>query len=158
MELGALVCLPQPARPLCASCPLNFACAAHLLGETEKFPEKKTKKVPLLQEISLALVVSGGCVWTRRRTGTPLRGMVEFPCCEGDITPLLAELGVPEGVLVGEYTHVFTHRRWRVRCYVCSGEGVGVPAGYTEQPIGEMEKLGLPAAFRKAVVFLEEKP
>jgi A/G-specific adenine glycosylase len=120
MDLGATIC--TPARPACALCPWNAACAAHRLGSAEAFPRKAPKAEGRLRR--------GAAFWIERadgavlvRTRPPrglLGGMTEVPTSEWShgfdeaaalraapapsCTPELAWRKLP-----GKVTHVFTH-------------------------------------------------
>mmetsp|Transcript_26148 Transcript_26148/g.61662 ORF Transcript_26148/g.61662 Transcript_26148/m.61662 type:complete len:97 (-) Transcript_26148:1038-1328(-) len=84
MELGAIVCLPPPAQPLCGECPLASVC----LGRTDpmRFPPKPPK-TKVREELCAVCIVScksdGGAesflVEKRSDTGL-LAGMWQFPC------------------------------------------------------------------------------
>ena len=78
MELGATVCTPR--SPLCAVCPLAFACAAHAAGEEERYPVKARAKARPHVQIAAAMIWrEGELLITRRREEGLLGGLWEFP-------------------------------------------------------------------------------
>lgn len=120
MELGATVCLP--AEPRCGSCPLGDLCEARRLGRERELPIAKKKKAPRAIDL-VALVSRRGTrvLLARRRTNGLFGGLWEPPMVElRDRTTPEASLGLLFGEdvvglsVVGEQTHVLTHRRLRV--------------------------------------------
>ena len=67
MELGALVCLPQPESPRCPSCPLSRFCEARRLGLENSLPRAAARKAPIGLSWTAYLIERAGKVllWKR---------------------------------------------------------------------------------------------
>lgn len=79
MELGALVC--APASPVCADCPLAFACAARRDGRQAEFPFKAAKRDLPVRRVRAVVVrdVRGRVLLVQNREGGLLKGLWELP-------------------------------------------------------------------------------
>jgi len=141
MDLGATIC--APARPACALCPWNDACAAKRLGSPETFPRRTPKSEGRLRR--------GAAFWIERadgavlvRTRPPrglLGGMTEVPTSEwthgfDEAAALRAAPNLSGGKrkpawrkLPGKVTHVFTHFPLELGVYAAA-----VPAGTAAPP------------------------
>ena len=68
MELGATICLPQPARPDCPQCPLRTKCRAHAAGTQNQIPlPKPSKKSSTVHAVCLVLTRTDGAVFLVQR-------------------------------------------------------------------------------------------
>ena len=165
MELGACVCLPK-TKPKCGDCPLSGVCLAHKNGEETKYPVKKEKaKRKIVYKIVLAADCGGKFPVRKRPSSGMLAGLWEFPNAdvgsEADFSPsaamdLAAGLGLhpTELLRTADYTHVFTHAEWRMRCYYlkCGGD----TSGMTSATKARLRRdFALPSAMRP---FFEELP
>jgi A/G-specific adenine glycosylase len=144
MDLGATIC--TPARPACALCPWNDACAACRLGSAETFPRKSPKAEGRLRR--------GAAFWVERadgavlvRTRPPrglLGGMAEVPTSEWThgfdadsalrVAPVFSAQARRKArpawrKLPGKVTHVFTHFPLELVVYAAA-----VPAGTRAPP------------------------
>ncbi len=115
IELGATVCTPR--SPHCDSCPLAPDCLARATGEPEQWPKLPPRTPPRPIRAAIGIVdVGHGILWGRRARGGLLGGLWEPPRAEGgpdELRALLLDLGVTLSSLspLGEFVHVFTHRR-----------------------------------------------
>lgn len=122
IELGALIC--RPSRPHCDRCPVGSVC----LGRHQPTAYGQVPRRPAVREqaVHLVAVRRSGKLLVRQRTTRLLQGLWGLPEVAG------GDDGLPDRVR-GEcvnktpihFTHVFTHRRWRVRCSVVDGDGSG---------------------------------
>jgi len=120
MELGATVCVP--GEPRCGDCPVSDLCEARARGLTAELPVAKKKKPP--REIDMvALVARRGArlLLGRRRAAGLFGGLWEPPMVElarghrpEDSLGSLLGSRIVELEVMGEQTHVLTHRKIRV--------------------------------------------
>ncbi|MFA6093579.1 MAG: A/G-specific adenine glycosylase [Elusimicrobiota bacterium] len=68
MELGARVCLPPPAAPLCGDCPLHLSCRSRALGLTEKIPAIRKRQAVLRVPMKLLLIKGPKGILLRHRS------------------------------------------------------------------------------------------
>jgi A/G-specific adenine glycosylase len=108
MELGALIC--TPARPRCASCPVQDFCAA---TEPEFLPIKKPRRktVELLEQC--VWDCTGGKLLLELQTGSRWRGMWKLP----PITD------VPAGSPLLRLIYPFTHHRVTLEVFASTAPG-----------------------------------
>lgn len=130
MELGALVCLPR--NPHCGDCPWSISCIAFSNGTQGTLPNKKRAAPVRIVEVYTGILLADGKVLAVRRPAKGLlAGMWEFPSIEFAGMPddpflmlkeCFQELG--QTVQIGDewltLTHVFSHREWRMRIFLCS--------------------------------------
>lgn len=169
MELGALVC--KPRQPDCYTCPVAEWCIAHQNGNAEALP-LKGESAPI-QEIDRAVAVlySQGRIWLQKRPAEGLlAGLWDFPAVEspwgtwnmpGEREKALIEGLLRQGVqrvrvhtMLGETTHTFSHIRWRMTAYLCSGE-VPPDEGAAWAGPDELRRLTLPKAVQRIISLLE---
>jgi A/G-specific adenine glycosylase len=67
MELGATVCLPSPAQPLCGACPLRERCRARALDLQERIPPARRKASTLHVRMDLLRIEQTGHILLWRR-------------------------------------------------------------------------------------------
>lgn len=104
MELGALVCTPQPKCPVC---PVRAFCCAK---QPRKLPIKKPRRktIPLVEQC--AWIVRRGSILLEQQTGTRWRGLWRLPALlespgNGRLPPLL------------QIEYPFTHHRIRLSIF-----------------------------------------
>ena len=132
MELGALVCTPR--SPRCLECPWHESCIAARDGMQGDLPRKKTAEAPRQVQVCAGILIAQSKVLSVKRPNKGLlAGMWQFPAVEV-LSPQLqvAEL---QAALVAEFselghkvalgeewrrlTHVFSHRQWHLRSFIC---------------------------------------
>ncbi|SFS30234.1 A/G-specific adenine glycosylase [Marininema halotolerans] len=169
MELGALVC--TPVNPKCISCPVQATCAAFDQGVQAELPQKKKAKPPRPVHVSIAWIRRGEQILLQRRSSEGLlAGMWGLPTMEnvqdevvpGDsITPLFTELGlfVEWGEVLGEYEHIFSHRRWHIRLVegLIRDEKKDLPGEWRWINENERTQLAFPNVYRKAFSLAEKR-
>ena len=139
MDLGATIC--RPKAPECGRCPLATDCVAGASGEPDRFPKAK-RKIARPTRYGIAWWIErDGCVWLVRRPGKGmLGGMAALP------GPDWAEVPQANGKALGSVTHIFTHFRLELSVVAASAPTAD---GWWE-PIGELDKAGLPTLYRRA--------
>src|SRR5882724_5299740 len=135
MELGATVCLP--GQPRCDVCPVSDLCEARARGIEAELPVAKKKKPP--REVDMVAVVARKgrrVLLARRKTGGLFGGLWEPPMvelrgrqtAEASLEPLFRG-DLARFAVVGEQTHVLTHRRLRVT--IATADVAAAPADAT---------------------------
>jgi len=123
MELGATVCTPK--NPRCEACPIRLECAAFASGNPTEFPAPKARaKVKQVQAVAL-LIGNEGAVYLEQRPPSGLLGglfglpLEEFEDGEKDaaLERLSQRLNAIKLELLGNVTHVFTHRKLELAVY-----------------------------------------
>jgi A/G-specific adenine glycosylase len=126
MDLGQLVCTPR--RPRCFVCPLAAQCRAIRISGPEGYPRPRARPKPQDLSLAAAVVESAGRALLRRRSGTWLQGLWEFPSAEGR-TPSGAlrrlanaleqelDLRLPAGPAAARARHTIVRRRLDIRVY-----------------------------------------
>ena len=108
MDLGAAVCLPR--RPRCGDCPVRRHCAAAASGRAADLPARRPRRPQPVEDVAMAVALApdGRICLQRRPDDALLGGLWVFP------DP--ARLGLPPtaGWPLLAFTHVFTHRSWRI--------------------------------------------
>lgn len=155
MDFGATLCVPK--NPPCLICPLRENCAAYQNGTVTQRPvkSKRTRSVPVPAAVALITDANGRIFLMRRPDKGLLAGMWGFPIVENTKAEQKLRLKVKQyfsdvapGKIIGEASHVFTHKTWRmtVYCYHCNdiidNSGVMVPPE-------EIKDYALPVAFSK---------
>ena len=143
MDLGATVC--RPKSPLCMLCPVRAFCAAHALGEMERFPVRARKaRVPTRHGLAFVSRREGE-VWLERRPDAGLLGgTLGFPTTAWVEAVERPKDDVPgDWERVGGIVHVFSH--FRLELGVCIG---GPPRGAGAW-YAEAECARLPSVMRK---------
>lgn len=141
MELGAIVCVPNGA-PLCAGCPWEKLCRAHLAGEEERYPVRNEKKARKIVGATVCVLEKDGKYALEKRADKGLlAGLWQFPFFEA--TP--PDFG--EAVKTKRAVHVFTHVEWRMTGkLIRADEFFPAYVWATAQEISE--KYALPSAFK----------
>jgi A/G-specific adenine glycosylase len=139
MDLGATIC--RPREPLCGHCPLSSECIAFAIGEPERFPERKSRKVRPVRFGTAYWTERDGAVWLARRPAKGLLGgMAALPGTDW------TESG-SQNAATTRIRHVFTHFELRL-AIVEGSEPVG--DGWWH-PVDQLDEAGLPTLYRKAV-------
>lgn len=131
MELGALVCIPR--NPRCQECPWTKFCIACKNQVQGSLPKKKIQEPPRVVEIYTGILIVDRKVLAMKRPPKGLlASMWEFPSIEGKTAntetegdQLLCRRFRDMGVEISidsawrSLTHVFSHREWRMRIFLC---------------------------------------
>ncbi len=151
MELGATVCVPNGA-PHCAECPLAGICIARKRNAVDRLPIRAPKRDKRVETYTVAVLTrADGKIAVRRRPPSGLlAGQFELMHWDGDLDEsglarALAASGVDEYRLSQRKhaTHIFTHIRWEMTCYVLYGEQLPDGAEWADA-----DAIALPTAFR----------
>lgn len=153
MELGALIC--KPANPDCGACPLANWCVARVDGVQDTLPLVSRRTAVRDVDRAVALWIDDGRLLFRRRPDAGLlAGMWDLPATESDWGTWQVP-GEREGALaahlrdwggracrlvecVGETTHTFSHVRWRMTAFWCTG-----PPPSPQEPIAVQRAVAL---------------
>jgi A/G-specific adenine glycosylase len=157
MDLGATIC--KPRRPQCEACPLRSDCAAHALGDPERFPVKAVKKPrPQLHGTAFWIADGSGAILLRRRPeGGLLGGMMEVPSTDWraqkwslkdsrNAAPVQTEWRP----LPGTVSHSFTHFNLELAVIAGTTSDAATPGGIwckTDQ----LDQHPLPTLMRKVI-------
>lgn len=135
MELGATVCLPAPAAPLCSRCPLESMCAARRQGIQLSIPSPKVRSERREVWCAAAIVLdpAGNVLVQQRHREGMWPGLWQVPTLESaDRAPekrQLAEmLSLPPRAIcpVESFEFLATHRRMHFDVWYARA-----PRGYT---------------------------
>lgn len=145
MELGATVCTQR--SPSCERCPVASDCRARAEGRATALPVlgEKPKPRPKRVQSLVARTKDGRVLLARRRAAGPFGGLWEPPSLDGDAASradLLGRFPLASTRLVGQVTHVLSHRRLTVDVHA------GVLSRVPRRP-------RLPEAYEAARVFEE---
>lgn len=151
MELGNQIC--TPTSPQCLRCPVQAHCAAWQAGVVGEYPRKVLKaKVPEYTADVWWVVDEVGAVFLRQRPATGLlAGLWELPHTGWQGAGLPEAWGALAGILVGGYTHVFTHFKLKVAVQVAQVPGQH-PQGHGFMP---QALPPLPNLMKKAAVLAQ---
>jgi A/G-specific adenine glycosylase len=149
MELGATVCTPRD--PQCLLCPVNRYCLALNAGTVAELPPPKRKDAPIRKERRLWVI-------ERKRkillTPSPrVNGFWELPETReaADTSMGLIEVGEK----LGAFRHAITNSQYSFEVYRATV--TGTPTGCKWFAIGELEKIPLSTASKKALRCLREQ-
>lgn len=153
MELGATVCVPNGA-PDCTSCPCRNFCRSSS-GDWRMLPVKAAKKPRRKQPLTVFNLRCGELTAVRKRGSEGLlAGLWEFPNVPGCLTAEEAvrqaeQWGVRPSELTQErqYTHIFTHVEWEMRCFYLSCRETPDCFVWADET-ALREEIALPTAFR----------
>lgn len=126
MELGALVC--TPTKPKCSGCPVKDQCQGYQLGLEEQLPVKTKKAKTKTINMGVGILRDQGKILFVKNDKGLLSGLWGLPAIEGPNQTqaknnLLKEaeetynLTVNDAKKLGEVTHIFTHRTWKMLVY-----------------------------------------
>jgi A/G-specific adenine glycosylase len=162
MDLGQTICLPR--RPECPRCPLRAKCAAYRAGSPERYPARPRKPAAVSVAFAAAYVTEGRRALLRRRTGTLLRGMWEFPSATGssaagalaNLRRDLRTLGITleGGTSTARAAHTVVNRRLAIRVFPARihpthATGLARRSGYRWFVPRELERAAIPTLTRK---------
>jgi A/G-specific adenine glycosylase len=169
MDLGATLC--TPARPACALCPWDAACAAHRLGSAETFPRKTPKAEGRLRRGAAFWIerADGGVLVRTRPPRGLLGGMTEVPTSEwthglDEAAALRAAPTLSGGKrklawrkLPGKVTHVFTHFPLELVVYAADVPArTRAPAGTRFVARAALHDEAWPSLMRKVIALVSD--
>ena len=152
MELGATVCTPK--NPRCETCPIRLECAAFATRNPAEFPTPKARaKVKQVRAVAL-LIGNQNAVYLEQRPPSGLLGglfglpLEEFEGGEDGkeaaLERLSQRLNAIKLELLGNLTHVFTHRKLELEVYRAVADVV----------LKDPDRVALPRLDRKALELL----
>ena len=162
MELGEVICLPN-GIPKCSICPLRDACLSFQNKNYFMFPVKDDLKEK--EEVDITVIIpvwNGKTVVRKRKSSGLLHNLYEFPNVEGSLgIKEVRKYGAEYGVVCDikpsiRYTHVFTHKKWKMRAYIVFLESVSCPNLFSSIATIE-EKYALPTAFSPFLYQVKEE-
>lgn len=162
MELGATVCVPNGA-PNCPKCPLQDICLANANDSWEKYPVRQEKKGRQLVDMTVFVLRCEDKIAIRKRQQKGLlHGMWELPNVESILVEQQAAdqatawQVTPEHLqLKHQYTHIFTHKEWRMTAYYLSC--LQMSGDFEWVTMEELEKdKAVPSAFRPFIELLRK--
>lgn len=147
MELGAIICTPNPH---CLLCPVRDFCIAFAEGKQNQLPIKiKKQKMKHLHLASFAVQdQEGRWLMQKRPEKGLLAGLWEFPSVDiGELPPaeqFEEQYGLKLTNISGliEFDHVFSHITWHVRAIRAKAEEL--PEGSEFQFFTKEQVLALP--------------
>lgn len=149
MDLGAGVCVP--GTPDCENCPLRDLCDARAAGDMEQLPLQPQKAPPRAVRLNVLIILWEDRVYLTPRKEGLLNGLYVFYLTEDTPSAALRRLHLSTHAKeAGNARHVFTHRVWEMKLYVCRVQSVPKelePCFYT---LDEMNALPVPTAMRAA--------
>ena len=149
MDLGAGVCVP--GTPDCERCPLCGLCSAYAEGDAEDLPVLPRKAPPLTVRLNVLIIIWENQVYLTPRKEGLLNGLYVFALTEDAPSALLRKLKIrARAEEAGAARHVFTHRVWEMKLFVCRAEEIPdglAPCFYT---LDGMNALPVPTAMRAA--------
>ncbi len=116
MDLGATVC--RRTRPRCSDCPVRNDCQAYAAGDTERYPEKPTRRKRRLERSRFFVVVDpgGACLVERRPPHGIWGGLWSPPERDAgeSVSGFLDQAGIAAELVdrvqrAGVFRHGFTH-------------------------------------------------
>lgn len=172
MELGATLCVPR--APKCEICPLMATCDASREGDAESLPVLAPKQPPKSMDIGVCILTVDGKVLLLRRSERLLHGLYVFWLAEGEtdadaLQNILQEAGLTCSRMkaLGEATHIFTHRIWRMTLWhfaldAMPGEAWLAANDAVMADAASVRALPLPTAMKAArqaaIALLENEP
>lgn len=162
MELGATICVPNGA-PDCSDCPLKNICQARAHDSWEKFPVRQEKKGRQLVDMTVFVLRYENKIAIRKRQQKGLlHGMWELPNVESILVEQQAADQATDWEVVPEhlqmkhrYTHIFTHKEWRMTAYYLSC--LQMSGEFEWVTMEELEKdKAVPSAFRPFIELLRK--
>jgi A/G-specific adenine glycosylase len=134
MELGARLCIPR--NPQCSRCPLAFACRAHALGQTGRFPVRQRPRPRPHRHIAAAVIRrhDGRILIAQRPRDGLLPNLWEFPggkqergesleaCCRRELREEL-DISVTMGRRIARIDHAYSHYSVTLHVFDCRFAG-----------------------------------
>ena len=162
MELGEVICIPN-GMPKCDVCPLRDGCQSYKNSNYYFFPVKDEKK--LKEEVEMTVIIpiwEGKTLVRKRREVGLLHNLYEFPNVVGnkgveEVKAISEEFGKVANIKKSIcYTHVFTHKKWKMQAYFVFLESVNCQDMFYR--IADVEEhFALPAAFSPFLYQLKEE-
>lgn len=172
IELGAMVCTPDPR---CATCPLNAHCQAFAKGVQKNLPVKKAKKA--VEELFVDLLIINAfnaenelcLVVTKPGASGIYAGLYTLPMAihPGAIGPnslpifsdmphlmeLTKSLHIQQ-TSISAFTHLLTHRKLHFRTFEGNGEIETTQLAENQMlwPINRLNELAFPKPLRDVLV------
>ena len=161
MELGEVICIPN-GKPKCEMCPLKRHCKSYKNSNYFFYPVRDDKKIKEEIDMTVIIPIYDNKIFIRkRRDHGLLHGLYEFPNVVGkkdleDIHLLGSEFGQVKDIQKSIcYTHVFTHKKWKMQAYFIFLESVCCKDLFYS--ISEIENIfALPTAFTPFLYALKE--
>lgn len=162
MELGEVVCIPN-GIPKCSICPLRGGCQSNKNCNYFMFPVKDEKRIKEEVEMTVIIPVWNDKTFVRKRKEPGLlHNLYEFYNVVGNITmkkvkDVSKEFGKVERIKKSIcYTHVFTHKKWKMQAYFVFLESVNCRSLFYS--ISDIENsFALPTAFSPFLYRLKEE-
>lgn len=162
MELGEVICIPN-GIPRCSICPLREECQSNKNANYFLFPVKDEKKMKEEMEMTVIIPIWNNQTIVRKRKNPGLlHNLYEFPNVLGsksifEIKDLSSEFGKVFDIQKSiTYTHVFTHRKWKMQAYFVFLESVNCRSLFYS--ISDIEEqFALPTAFSPFLYQLKEE-
>ncbi len=162
MELGEVICIPN-GMPKCDVCPLRDGCQSYKNSNYYFFPVKDEKK--LKEEVEMTVIIpiwEGKTLVRKRREVGLLHNLYEFPNVVGnkgveEVKAISEEFGKVANIKKSIcYTHVFTHKKWKMQAYFVFLESVNCQDMFYRIADVE-ERFALPTAFSPFLYQLKEE-
>ena len=162
MELGEVICIPN-GMPKCDVCPLRDGCQSYKNSNYYFFPVKDEKK--LKEEVEMTVIIpiwEGKTLVRKRREVGLLHNLYEFPNvvgnkCVEEVRAISEEFGKVANIKKSIcYTHVFTHKKWKMQAYFVFLESVNCQDMFYRIADVE-ERFALPTAFSPFLYQLKEE-
>lgn len=162
MELGEVICIPN-GMPKCDVCPLRDGCQSYKNSNYYLFPVKDEKKVK--EEVEMTVIIpiwEGKTLVRKRREVGLLHNLYEFPNVVGnksveEVKAISEEFGKVVNIKKSIcYTHVFTHKKWKMQAYFVFLESVNCQDMFYRISDVE-ERFALPTAFSPFLYQLKEE-
>ena len=162
MELGEVICIPN-GMPKCDVCPLRDGCQSYKNSNYYFFPVKDEKK--LKEEVEMTVIIpiwEGKTLVRKRREVGLLHNLYEFPNVVGnkgveEVKAISEEFGKVANIKKSIcYTHVFTHKKWKMQAYFVFLESVNCQDMFYRVADVE-ERFALPTAFSPFLYQLKEE-
>lgn len=159
MDLGSGICTPR--KPRCMICPIREACEAARMGDPERFPTAKEKRVRPVRQGLVWWISNGTHVALIRRPAKGLLGgMVALPGTEWSADEQHSFPFEADWALIGpRVRHVFTH--FELQLSVATARApVGLDAVSGQPllwiPIEDIASAGLPTLYARAAALVGE--
>lgn len=160
MDLGATICTPR--NPRCLLCPWTAACAAHQVGEPQRFPARAPKpERPTKRGVAFVLV-RDDAVWLRRRPDNGLLGgMLEAPSTPWRVQAWKVEAARAHAPVMatweklGLVRHGFTHFTIELQVWAARPNRRGARKDWPKEgawcQVADFDRLALPTLTRKVL-------
>jgi A/G-specific adenine glycosylase len=143
MELGATICLP--GTPKCGECPVARYCSAKRLGQTDRFPARKTKRESEEVKIRWSLVErDAGILLAPPKTDGLWRGWWTLP-----------EIPLKNARLLARIRHGITFRNIEIEVY--TGQVARRTCGCQAVSMARLKTIPLATPVRKLLELLKER-